>query len=712
MKTTYEVCRTALRARSPLLAGALSLLLIAFAAAGRQAPPPPKAAAQAKTANLQAGGAQGKTSDGPKPPAQSPYTGAMMQVSRVVVPDVRGRTLSAAQEILQGAGLRFGTTRQSNGPGTPGTVWQQNPAGKTVVIRGTAVNVDIVAVPKAPPPDQHDNEFSRAVPSLIGRTPAQAQMMLVHSGLTLGNQAAGPGNGVEGTIYAQNPQPGQWVHIPAKVDVQIVQANQPEKQGKWPERPEVIVPQLRGLNTEQAQQVLEKSRLQIGKANTGQVSAPAGTIYDQRPQAGRRVYAGTSVDVLVAAQLPKKPGKFQEKKPEKIVLVPVPDVRHRDANAAAAILQRSRLSLGQQTREESESSPGLITSQSPPPGTQVKGGSTVDIVIAVAIPPVTVPNVVNLDEGTAATNLSESRLRMGSLARRDSDEVSGTVLAQDPAAGARVPRDSSVNLTLSRQIPRRLTVMVDDPNPEAGKSVRFHAHLDREGAGFQYQFVYGDGKQSGWTSQSLVAHAYEMPGAYVVTATAARGAVRVPSASVGVAAKEIEFHPTLTATPQRAKPGDAVTFTVKNDRQDIRPFYQFEFADGAQSDWSPEPFIQHRYKDQGTYLTKVRARVGSGRIVESVTQVEVPRTVPIPGILLVAVGLTGVGIGAFVYHGWRQFLKWVRAVPRIDAGEQHLVMQNREGSSEDARLRIVWPRGEQLVEWAQGQGPRKAEGHD
>jgi len=353
-----------------MVAGALSLLLIAFTAAGQQAPPLPKATAQAKTAaqaktvNLQTTGAPSKTSDGPKPAAQSPYTGAMMQVPRVVVPDVRGRTPGVAQEILQSAGLKFGATRQSNGPGTPGTIWQQNPVQKSVVFKGTTVNVEIVATPQPPRTDQGDKEFSRAVPSLIGRTPAQAQMILFHSGLTLGNQAAGPGSGVEGTIYAQNPQPGQWVHLPAKVDVQIVQANQPEKQGKRPEPPQVIVPQLRGLNPQQAQQVLAKSRLQIGSAYTGQVSAPAGAIYDQRPQAGTRVYAGSSVDLLVAAQLAKKPApKSPEKAPEKIVLVPVPDVRHRDANTAAAILQHSRLNLGQQTREESESNPGLITSQ-------------------------------------------------------------------------------------------------------------------------------------------------------------------------------------------------------------------------------------------------------------------------------------------------------------------------------------------------------------
>lgn len=701
MKIDSSTRIKARQAVSPLAAGALSLFLILCTTAGQQAPPPTKAAVAAKTAAPQAMGAQGRTADGPRP-ARSPYTGMVMQVPKVVVPDVRGRTPGAAQEILRSAGLKFGATMQSNGPGTPGTVSRQYPAQESVVVRGTTVNVVLVATPLAPKPDQHDTEFVRAVPSLIGRTPDQAQMILSHAGLNLGNQAMGTGGGTEGTIYAQNPQPGQWVHLTSRVDVQVVQASQPPKTSKKPEAAMVIVPQLRGQNMQTARQLLARSELQIGSTSTGQVSAPSGTIYDQRPQAGMKVRAGSPVDLLVAAEKPA----------QKPVFVKVPDVRHRDANAAATMLQQSRLRLGQQTRQEGESDAGLISSQSPQPGTRVEAGSTVDIVVAVAIPPVMVPNVVHLDEGRAVTDLGESRLRMGSLTQQDSDEVSGTVLAQSPAAGMQVPRDSSVNLTVSRQIQRTLSVMVNDPNPEAGKPARFHAHLNREDAGFQYQFVFGDGKQSGWVGSSTVTHTFETPGSYIVTATAIRGAIRVPSASVGVTAKEVEFHIALSATPARAKPGEAVTFTVKNDRADIRPLYRFEFADGKQTDWSNEPFAQHSYEQSGTYVTKVRARVGRGRIVESAAQEEVKGAVSFQAIVLIGAGLTGVGIGAFVYHGWTQFLKWVRAVPRMDAGEQQMEMQNRGSSGEAARLRMVWPRGEQLVEWAQGREPRKVEGHD
>src|SRR5262249_39467650 len=122
---------------------------------------------------------------------------------------------------------------------------------------------------------------------------------------------------------------------------------------------------------------------------------------------------------------------------------------------------------------------------------------------------------------------------------------------------------------------------------------------------------------------------------------------------------------------------------------------------------------QHRYERRGTYVTRVRARVGDGRVVESVAQeVVITGSVPIVLSLLIAAALGGVGVGGFVYRGWRQFLKFGRGVPRIDAGEQRGVIEGRRSAREDARLRMVWPRGQQLVEWAEGHAPRKAEGHD
>jgi beta-lactam-binding protein with PASTA domain len=664
----------------------------------------------------------GGTSDGP------PL--ASVVVPRVIVPDVRGRTPGAAQEILQGAGLKAGSMQQTTGPGTPGTVSQESPPQGTVVYRGSPVNLGIVAAPQTPKPNHNDGNYSRQVPSVIGRTPEQAQAILKKYGLNLGSQANGPGSGTVGTIYAQNPRAGQWVEIAVRVDVQLVAPqpkppspstnnyppfgtnntpsannNPPPKEPPPKEPPLIIVPNLSGQTIAVAAQILNKSDLRAGTAHTGTAAAPAGTIYGQQPQAGSRVRAGTTVDVLVAAEQPK-----EQPKP---ALVPVPDVRGSSAQTAGMILQHSRLNLGNIGQQESASNVGRISTQTPPPGTRVAVGSNVDVVVATEIPTVAVPNVVSSEESRAADTLANDRLKMGRVTQRPSDQPSGTVLAENPPAGTRVRAGSGVDIVVSRQIDRQLTVMVDQPNPEAGSPVRFHAHLEPEDPGFQYQFVFGDGKTEGTGGDSTATHVFENAGAYQVSATATRGAMQVASPAVRVTAKDVEYQVAVTATPPRAKPDTEIALIVKNSRAELHPSYQFEFADGTQSDWSAEPFVRHSYHSGGTYPVKVRARLGNGPVVESAVQsVEVESTL-LPVVAGLIAGLAGLGLGggAYVYHGWKKFGKAVRAVPKMDAGKQELRARHEEARGEAMQLRVVWPRGEQLIHW-RGSEPRKAEGHD
>jgi beta-lactam-binding protein with PASTA domain len=665
---------------------------------------------------------QGGISDGP------PL--ASVVVPRVIVPDVRGRTPGAAQEILQSAGLKMGAKQATSGPGTPGTVSQEFPQQGTVVYRGSAVNLGIVAAPQTPKPNHNDGNYSRQVPSVIGRTPEEAQIILKRYGLNLGSQANGPGSGTVGTVYAQRPQPGQWVQISSRVDVQLVQSqpkqpspstdnyppfgtnNTPSTNNYPPpnqpprEPPPVIVPNLSGQTIAVAQQILTKSDLRAGTARSGNADAPAGTIYGQQPQAGTRVRAGTPVDMLVAAQQPK-----EQAKP---LLVVVPDVRGSSPQTAGMLLQHSRLNLGNIGQQESATNVGRISTQTPLPGTRVAVGSNVDIVVATEIPTVPVPSVISFDEGHASDTLTEGRLKMGHITQRPSDQVSGTVLAENPPAGTRVRTGSNVDIVVSKQIDRQLTVMVDQPNPEAGSEVRFHAHLEPEDPGFQYQFVFGDGKSKGTGGDSTATHAYENAGAYQVSATATRGATQVASPPVGVTAKDVAYTVDVTATPARAKPDREIALIVKNSRAEIHPSYQFEFADGTQSDWSTESFARHSYHSGGTYLVKVRARLGNGPVVESAAQsVKVDSTLlPVVAGLLVGLAGLGLGGGAYVYHGWKKFGKAVRTVPRMDVGKQELRARHEEPRGEEMQLRVVWPRGEQLIQWARGSEPRKAEGHD
>lgn len=319
-------------------------------------------------------------------------------LSRVIVPDVRGRTLEYAQSLLEKAGLTLGTTTQSAGPGAIGTVWRQNPRAGSVVARGMSVNLDVVPQKSQPAPSHGDEEFSRTVPSLIGYTQTQATQLLTRSSLKLGKVTEGGGTGAEGTIYAQDPQPGRWVPVLSSVNVQVVRLK--KTLGSSEEFPWRIVPSLHGQTAKAAAQILVQSGLRIGNVSSGNASAPVGTIYSQEPSANSRVRSDTSVNVWVAEAKPAP-------------TVSVPNLIHRDINSARAFLEHSRLRLGQVGHQESGDSIGLITSQSPQPGTRVEVGTPVNVVVAQERPLVRVPDVIKRDEGTAASTLSRAGLQMG-----------------------------------------------------------------------------------------------------------------------------------------------------------------------------------------------------------------------------------------------------------------------------------------------------------
>ena len=624
-----------------------------------------------------------------KNPAGPPPVAVMAQLSRVTVPDVRGRTPGDAQTLLQKVGLLVGRTAETAGPGAAGTVWRQSPAAGNVVVRGSSVNLDLVPQKSPTNPSHGDNEFKRLVPSLIGRSRVQALELLSRVNLKLGKVTEGEATGAEGTIFAQNPQAGLWVPVLSSVDVQVVQSKK-QPSGGSEEFPSIIVPSVRGQTTKAATQILLQSGLRIGAVSSGNASAPVGTIYAQQPLANSRVRAETPVNVWVAEA-------------KSTPTVSVPSVIHRDIQSAEGFLQHSRLRLGQVEHQVSDNFVGLITAQSPEPGTRVEVGTSVNVVVAQERPLIAVPDVVRRDEGSAASILSAAGLRMGMVSQKVSEESSGTILSQYPKAGTKVQTGTNVNVTVSHQLLRQLIVMADDPNPEIGKPVKFHAHLDPEGSQFKYLYTFGDGAASKWTSQSTVTHAYQAAGSYRVQAVAMRGTTRIPSESAVIVAKEIEFKVLLVPTPTRAKPLDEIAFTAKASRSDLPLSYQFDFADGTQSDWSPEPVTRHIYDRPGTYPAKVRARVAQGRIVESVVPVEVG-IVPWTLWAALGTGLAGLGGGAFIFHGWRQFLKWIRVVPKMDPGGQHLRIESREGWGDNCRLRLVKPPGEQRIVWAGGPG--------
>jgi serine/threonine-protein kinase len=132
--------------------------------------------------------------------------------------------------------------------------------------------------------------------------------------------------------------------------------------------------------------------------------------------------------------------------------VEVPDVVGQAEDDARDALQDAGLSVGEVTEEESsDEEPGTVLEQDPAAGAAVDRGANVNLVIAAAPPDVEVPDVLDLPEEEAITELEEA----GFEARvRDQDVTDpaqeGVVLDQAPDPGEERPEGATIRISIGR----------------------------------------------------------------------------------------------------------------------------------------------------------------------------------------------------------------------------------------------------------------------
>ncbi|MBT8339818.1 MAG: PASTA domain-containing protein [Desulfatitalea sp.] len=103
-----------------------------------------------------------------------------------------------------------------------------------------------------------------------------------------------------------------------------------------------------------------------------------------------------------------------------------------------------------------------ILSQDPEPGSEIKKGRDVRLVISKGAPTVILPNLVGLPLPQARIFLQENDLQQGHLSRTyDAGRPSGTILAQYPLPGRQAFHGAAIDLLLSDGPPLRFMAMMD-----------------------------------------------------------------------------------------------------------------------------------------------------------------------------------------------------------------------------------------------------------
>lgn len=201
---------------------------------------------------------------------------------------------------------------------------------------------------------------------------------------------------------------------------------------------QVEVPALRGQGADAALAQLTTLGLRGRVADTtADPLASAGTIAWQSPVAQTMLPPGAIVRLGVSSGAPG---------------VVAPDVVDLDIGLARQVIDAAGLHVGRVDTLQHDGAFGTVLAMSPPAGSNARVGDTIGVTISSGPPAVPVPNVVGLTVSAARDRLAAAGLRVGALEQRFEGKA-GTILAQRPAPGELVTRESGVNLTISGTMP-------------------------------------------------------------------------------------------------------------------------------------------------------------------------------------------------------------------------------------------------------------------
>jgi beta-lactam-binding protein with PASTA domain len=259
------------------------------------------------------------------------------------------------------------------------------------------------------------------VPDLAGQTLKEAQSELEAVGLQVGKTTKEmTGKAEEGQVIVQTPEPGTSLEKGGTVDLVLEAAS-------------VEVPDVLGKKVVEAQEALNSAGLAVGpieEQRTG--GAAGGTVLGQEPSKGQRVAPQSAVALTVEA-----------------ASIPVPRLIGQTLAEATRTLRARGLVVGAVTQRRTGGTPGAVLSQSPAEGQQVAPGRAVNL--AIEQQKATVPQLQGLALQAAMGRISAAGLKGGTVTKAREGKAPGTVIRQNPGAGAKVAAGSAVALVIQDQ---------------------------------------------------------------------------------------------------------------------------------------------------------------------------------------------------------------------------------------------------------------------
>lgn len=200
---------------------------------------------------------------------------------------------------------------------------------------------------------------------------------------------------------------------------------------------EVTVPNLVGMNVDEAKTKLESMNLVLVEAGTEESDEPEGTILKSNVEAGTKVKENSEIRVIISGGATK---------------IKMPDLVEDDLDTAKTILKSYGLKISSSTEDYSDDIPkGKIIRQTPEKDTDVDEDTEITVVISKGpkIRKNTVPSVIGMSEEEAKNKIISSGFKVDSVTQKIEDQSqNGIVLGQSVEGGETITAGKTITITV------------------------------------------------------------------------------------------------------------------------------------------------------------------------------------------------------------------------------------------------------------------------
>ena len=222
--------------------------------------------------------------------------GKFWSTAEVTVPDVTGKQMTLARQILEDKKLRVNVAETYNADVPAGQVVSQNPTAGSKVKEQRLVTIYV---------SKGGEEIE--MPDLTGLSKSDAEAQLKKMGLKLGSVYEKYSNEEAGTVIKQDPKAGTKISRGQTVDITVSKGKQSHK---------VSVPDVTGVSLDTAKAALQSRGLRVGSVSKQESRQAAGTVVSQSPASGE-VEEGSSISLVIAEPVKQQVQKTDKKDPEK-----------------------------------------------------------------------------------------------------------------------------------------------------------------------------------------------------------------------------------------------------------------------------------------------------------------------------------------------------------------------------------------------------------